>query len=64
MSWSVDVRGGTFFLFPPNYLLVLDCAGSLLLHRLSLVVASESYSLAMVHGLLLAVAARVAEHGL
>ena len=57
-------QGWHIFPFSPNYLLVRDCAGSLLLHRLSLVAASESYSLATVHGLLLAVAARVAEHGL
>ena len=40
------------------------CAGSSLLHGFSLVVPSGEYSLVAVHGLLIAVAPLVAEHGL
>ena len=37
-----------FFFFKNFYLFVFGCAGSLLLHRLSLVAASRGYSLAVV----------------
>ena len=40
------------------------CAGSLLLHGLSLAAASGGYSLVMVHGLLITVASLAAEDGL
>ena len=45
-------------------LLTFGCAGSLLLHGLSLVVGSRGYPLVVVHGLLIAVASLVAEHRL
>ena len=45
------------------YLFIFVCAGSSLLHGLSLVVESGSYSLAVVRGLLIKVASPV-EHGL
>ena len=40
------------------------CAGSLLLHGLSLVVVSRVYTPVVMHGLLIAVAFLGAEHGL
>ena len=48
-----------FYLF-----IIFVCAGSSLLHRLSLVVVSEGYSLAEGCGLLIVVASLVVEHGL
>ena len=44
-------------------LFVYDCAGSSLLCRLSLAAASRGYCLAVVHGLLIAIASLVAQHG-
>ena len=41
---------------------VFDWTGSLLLHRLSLILESKGYSLVVVCGLLIAVASLVAEH--
>ena len=46
------------------YLLISDCAGSSLLHRLSQVAANWGYSLVAVHGLLIVLASLVVEHGL
>ena len=43
---------------------IFGCAGSLLLHKFSLVVASRGYSLASMHRLLFAVASLAVEHGL
>ena len=43
---------------------MFDCAGFSLLHRLSLVVASRGYSLAVMRRLLIAVASLVVEHRL
>ena len=45
------------------YLFIVGCAGSLLVHRFSLVVASRGYFLVGVR-LLIAVASLVVEHGL
>ena len=54
----------SFFLFL-NYLFILGCAGSLLLHGLfPLVAVSKGYSLVVVCRFLIAVASLVAEHGL
>ena len=46
------------------FCVVFGWAGSLRLCRLSLVAVSGGYSLVVVHGLLIAVASLVAEHGL
>ena len=43
---------------------MFGCAGFLLLHRLSLVVASRGYSLVVMRRLLLVVASLVVEHRL
>ena len=43
---------------------IFGCAGSLLLSRFSLVVASRGYSLVVEHRLLIVVASLVSEHGL
>ena len=51
------LRGGCFFFF------FSVCAGSLLLHRLSLVAVSDSYSLVLVCKLLLMGVSLVVEHG-
>ena len=57
---GLSVQGVLFcFVF-----VVFGCAGSLWLCRLSLVALSGGYSLVVVHGLLIAVASPVAEHGL
>ena len=53
-----------FFLHVYFYLFIFGCAGSSLLHGLSLVVVSRGYSLVAVCGLLTALASLVAEHGL
>ena len=50
-----------FFKF---HLVVFGCAGSSLLHRLSLAATNEGYSPAVMYGLLTAVASLVAELGL
>ena len=44
------------------HLFIFGCAGSLLLHRLSLVAVSTGYCLVTVCGLLIAVASPVVEH--
>ena len=54
-------RGGALLKFN---LFIFGCAGSSLMLRLSLVVASRGYSLVAVHGLLIVVAFLVAEHRL
>ena len=46
------------------YFFIVGCAGSSLLHGLSLVAASGRYSLAVVPSLLIVVASLVAEHRL
>ena len=51
-------------LFLKIYLFIFGCAGSLLLQGLSLVTASGSCSLAVVHRLLIALASVVVEYGL
>ena len=51
-------------LFLKIYLFIFGCAGSLLLQGLSLVAASGSCSLAVVHRLLIALASVVVEYGL
>ena len=53
-----------FFFSKFIYLLILDCAGSSLLHRLPSVVGSGGSSLVVVLGLLSAVASLLAKHGL
>ena len=53
-----------FFLHVYFYSFIFGCAGSSLLHGLSLVVVSRGYSLVAVCGLLTALASLVAEHGL
>ena len=45
-------------------LFIFGCAGSLLLHGLSLAVAGQGYSLVVVCGLLIVVASIVVEHRL
>ena len=45
-------------------LFIFGCAGSLLLHGLSLAVADQGYSLVVVCGLLIVVASIVVEHRL
>ena len=47
-----------------KYLFIFGSAGSLLLHRLSLVGESRGYSLIVVLGLLIARTSFIAEHGL
>ena len=44
-------------------LFIYDCAGSSLLCMLSLAAASRGYCLAVVHGLFIAMASLVAQHG-
>ena len=51
-------------MFPSPYIFISGCAGSLLLCAGFSVMVRWAYSLVAVHGLLLAVASLVAEHGL
>ena len=46
------------------YLFIFSCGGSSLLHWVSLILASEGFSLVVMHGLLIAAASLVLEHGL
>ena len=67
LSWYVSIykilvfKKLFMYLF---YLVIFSCAGSLLLCGLSLVVVSRGLLFIAVHGLLIAVAFLVVEHGL
>ena len=67
---SPELAGGLFTTEPPgksqtwDFLFIFGCAGSLLLHGLSLAVVSRAYSLVAAYALLPVLAFYVAEHRL
>ena len=58
------VQKALFYLFLKFYLFIFDCVASLLLHGLFPSCRERGLLLVAVHGLLVAVASLVVEHGL